>query len=244
MRTAMKMKNMIALLTVLALLLCGAASAEEEPAVKTGIYTIINKTGEIVTEVKITDNITGESVVFPAEGTELLAGPFEDDGIVILYFDIPKDEDGEKRLTLSYRTESGREESYTTLSIETVNIELLSADAMTGATPIGLKEPKPEKTAEYTFYNLTGEVVTALSLTDNEDGMSIRTFFDDGFDPGESFILSYVIPAERENTTLTLQFETASGKVGTYTAVKIEDTSISLLDIGTSDSPVSFTAPD
>ena len=42
----MKMKNMIALLTVLALLLCGAASAEEEPAVKTGIYTIINKTGE------------------------------------------------------------------------------------------------------------------------------------------------------------------------------------------------------
>ena len=45
----MNMKKIFALLTVMALLFSCAAFAEEEPApVKTGVYTIFNKTGELV----------------------------------------------------------------------------------------------------------------------------------------------------------------------------------------------------
>ena len=57
----MKTRKIFALLIAVALLFSCAALAEEElPKVQTGIYTISNKTGEAVTEVKITDNVTGE----------------------------------------------------------------------------------------------------------------------------------------------------------------------------------------
>ena len=236
----MNTKKILALLIALALLLCSAALAEENPAEKIGIYTVINKTGEAVTEVKITDNVTGAVSVFPDEGEV-----FDNDGIVIMYFDIPGTEDGEHRLTLSYKTESGREEAFTTLSIEEVTIELLAADAMTGATPIAISMPKPEVTGVYTFYNLTGEVVTSLTLTDNEDGAQISTSFPDGLAPNESITLTYAIPEERKDTTLTLRFETASGKTGVFTSLKIEQVPISLLDIDTvaGATPISFAEP-
>ena len=49
----MNMRKILALLAVMALLFSCAAFAEDEvPAVKTGVYTIINKTGEAITEVK------------------------------------------------------------------------------------------------------------------------------------------------------------------------------------------------
>ena len=48
-------------------------------------------------------------------------------------------EDGEHRLTLQYTVETGENTytvySFTTLSIEEVTLELLSPDAITGATP-------------------------------------------------------------------------------------------------------------
>ena len=239
----MKTRKIIALLTALALLLCSAAFAEEAPAVKTGIYAVINKTGETVTEVKITDNVTGVSNVFPTEADE----PIEKDGIVIFYFDIPGTEDGEHRLTLSYKTESGREETFGTLSIEEVSIELLAADAMTGATPI--KFSMPEKTGQvgkYTLYNLTGEDITSLSLRANEYDTEIRTAFENGFSPDESYILEFMAPAEWENLTLTLQFTTRSGKSAGFSTLKIEEAPISMLDIDTltGPAPIAFKAPE
>ena len=97
----------------------------------------------------------------------------------------------------------------------------------------------------YTIYNLTGEVVTKLSLTDNVSGAAISTVFDDGFAPNESFVFSYAIPEEQKDTKLTLRFETESGKVGAFTTLSIEEVPISLLDIDalTGPTPISFTAP-
>jgi len=224
----MNAKKVFALLTALALLLCCTAFAEEEPApVKTGVYTIINKTGETVTEVKITDNVTGLDNVFPFIENEFLAP----DGIVVLYFDIPAEEDGEHRLTLSYKTESGREETFGTLSIEEVKIDLLATDAMTGATPIKITKQEPDQIGSYTIYNLTGEIVTVLNLIDNEDGATIRQVFQNGLAPDESYIINFAVPAGRENVTLTLQFVTESGKIGEFKTLHIEEAPISLLDI-------------
>ena len=235
-------EKILALLAVLVLLLCSAALAEENPPMKTGVYTIVNKTGEQVIEVKITDNVTGESFAFPLEGSEDV---FNNEATVIMYFGIPESEDGDHRLTLSYKTESGREESFGTLSIEEVNIDLLAAGAMTGATPIAFSMPVPEIAGRYTFYNLTGEVVTTLTLTDNEDGAEINSVFLDGLAPDEDITVTYAVPEERKDTTLTLRFETESGKSGTFTTLKIEEVPISLLDVDavSGATPISFSAP-
>jgi len=239
----MKTRKIFALLLAMALLFSCAAFAEEEIApVKTGAYTIINKTGETVTEVKITDNVTGDTNVFPFVEDVFLG----QDDVVILYFDIPEAEDGEHRLTLSYKTESGREETFGTLSIEEVTIDLLAPDAMTGATPIAFSMPEAKQEGIYTFYNRTGEVITILNLIDNEDGATIRTAFNNGFAPNETYTLSFIVPADRENVTLTLQFVTESGKIGIFNTLKIEEATIDLLDVDSVSgaTPISFKVPN
>ena len=244
----MNTKRIFALLAVLALLLCSAAFAEEEmPALKTGVYTILNKTGETVTEVKITDNVTGEANVFSVNEEEGLSGPFTEDTTVVMYFDIPEAEDGEHRLTLSYKTESGREETFGTLSIEEVTIDLLAADAVTGATPIAFSMPKAEAAGKYTFCNKTGETVLSLNLTNNDKtGADMRIAFPDGFAPDESYTVTYAVPEEAKDTTLTLQFVTESGYVGAFSTLKIEEASISLLEVDAASgaTTISFSAPD
>ncbi len=238
----MNTRKIFALLMAMALLFSCAALAEDEPIkVQTGVYTIMNKTGEAVTELKIIDNVTGESNDFPFVEN----GVLEEDGLLILYFDIPEGEDGSHRLTLSYKTASGREETFGTLSIEEVNIDLLAADAMTGATPIAFSMPVAEKTGTYTFYNRTGEVVKFINLIDNEDGATIRAAFKDGFAPDESHTIVFSVPGDRENVTLTLQFVTESGKIGVFSTLNIEDVPITLLDVDSVSgaTPISFSAP-
>jgi hypothetical protein len=239
----MSARKIFALLTAVALLFSCAALAEEEPAkVQTGVYTIKNKTGEPVIEVKITDNVTGESNDWTFTEQE----PFDADGLMILYFDIPEGENGEHRLTLSFKTKSGREEAFGTLSIEEVNIDLLAADAMTGATPIAFSKPTPAQTGTYTFYNRTGEVVSFINLIDNEDGAAVRLGFKDGFAPDESQVLEFSVPGDRKDVTLTLQFVTESGKIGTFGTLKIEEVPITLLDVDSVSgaTPISFSAPN
>ena len=239
----MNTKRIFALLTAVAMLLCCGALAEEETAPeKTGVYTVFNKTGEPVTELKITDNITGEENVFPIEEGKF----FDEKGIAVFYVDIPENEDGEHRLTLSFKTLSGREESFKTLSIEEVNIDLLATDAMTGATPIAFSMQQAEASGVYTFYNLTGENVTYLELKDNDDGAQMGFTFDDGLKPNDSFVVNYVIPADRNDVTLTLKFVTESGNTSSFPTLKIEEAPISLLAIDalTGPTPISFTAPN
>ena len=239
----MNMKKIFALLTVMALLFSCAAFAEEEPApVKTGVYTIFNKTGELVTEVKLTDNVTGETNDFFAEEDF----NFSSDGIVVLYFDVPEAEADQHTLTLSYKTESGREEAFTTLKIEEATIELLAADAMTGATPIAFTIPEAKQEGRYTLYNRTGETVKIVNLIDNEDGTVIRQVFQNGLEPNETYEMGYIAPADRENISLTLQFVTESGKIGIFKTLKIEEVPITLLDVDSVSgaTPISFSVPE
>ena len=239
----MNVKKIFALLAAMALLFSCAAFAEEEPApVKTGVYTIFNKTGELVTEVKLTDNVTGETNDFFAEEDF----NFSSDGIVVLYFDVPEAEADQHTLTLSYKTESGREEAFTTLKIEEATIELLAADAMTGATPIAFTIPEAKQEGRYTLYNRTGEIVKVVNLIDNEDGTVIRQVFQNGLEPNETYEMGYIAPADRENITLTLQFVTESGKIGIFKTLKIEEVPITLLDVDSVSgaTPISFSVPE
>ena len=240
----MNTRKIFALLTAVALLFSCAAFAEGgTESVQIGTYTIYNKTGETVTEVKIIDNETGVDNVFPADGI----GSLENDGMISMTYEIPKGEDGNHRLTLSFKTESGREETFGTLSIEEVNIDLLAADAMTGATPIAFSEATKMQTGTYTFYNKTGETVLFIILIENgENGAASRLGFKDGFAPNEEQVLSFSVPADREDVTLTLQFVTESGKIGIFNTLKIEEAPITLLDVDSISgaTPISFTAPN
>ena len=99
-----------------------------------GYYVLRNTTGATVSDVILTDNVTGARIAISREGG-LKDGESMDIG-----FSIPADEDGHHRLTLQYTVETGENQytvySFTTLSIEEATIELLSPDAITGATPI------------------------------------------------------------------------------------------------------------
>jgi len=241
----MKTRKIFALLTVLALLFSCAALAEGgADDVETGTYTIYNKTGEAVLEVKITDNVTGIEYVYPEGG----AGSLLNDDMITMMVNVPTDGTGSHGLTLSFKTESGREESFPTLHVEEVVIDLLAADAMTGATPIAFREAEKNEMVEgeYTFYNKTGETVLFLNLIENvENGLAQWITFDDGFAPDTEKEFDFSVPAERKDTTLTLQFVTESGKIGIFNTLKIEKAPITLLEVDafSGATPISFTAP-
>ena len=240
----MNTRKIAALLTALALLFSCAALAEGgTDSVQIGTYNIYNKTGETVVEVKITDNVTGDATVFPSDG----AGSLENDGMMTMSIAFPAGEDGNHRLTLSYKTESGREETFSTLSIEEVNIDLLAADAMTGATPIAFRQVEKTQTGTYTFYNKTGEKVLFINLIENgEEPVTLRYGFDNGLAPNANHTLSIGVAADKKDVTLTLQFVTESGKIGIFNTLKIEEAPITLLDVDSVSgaTPISFKAPD
>ena len=94
--------------------------------VTAGLYTIHNTTGEMVSELYVYEtgaeekgeNLAGEGL----NDTEKVEATYEGTTDTVL--------------TLEFTTESGFHGTFETLYIEEVNINLLAADAMTGATPI------------------------------------------------------------------------------------------------------------
>ena len=94
--------------------------------VTAGLYTIRNTTGELVSELYVYEtgaeekgeNLAGEGL----NDTEKVETTYEGTTDTVL--------------TLEFTTESGFQGTFETLYIEEVNINLLAADAMTGATPI------------------------------------------------------------------------------------------------------------
>ena len=94
--------------------------------VTTAVYTIHNTTGELVSELYVYEtgaeekgeNLAGEGL----NDTEKVEATYEGTTDTVL--------------TLEFTTESGFQGTFETLYIEEVNINLLAADAMTGATPI------------------------------------------------------------------------------------------------------------
>ena len=112
-----------------------AAKAASE---QVGTYTVYNKTGENVTDLYLIDNVTGES------SSNLAGAGFAADAMTVITKTLAGGEDGHGRLTFCFKTESGYEAAFTTLSIEVAPITLLAADAMTGATPITFFAPAAE----------------------------------------------------------------------------------------------------
>ena len=135
-------KTLVLLLAALILLAAGCtakitptpteAPAPAEPEICT--YTVVNTTGEKVTELYITDNATGEK-------SENYAGEGLADGASV---EIKGTNKEGYVVTLSFRTEGGVEREFTTLHFETVIINLLPlpTDATTGATAISFAMPE------------------------------------------------------------------------------------------------------
>ena len=102
------------------------ADVDTTDEVTVGVYTIHNTTGELVSELYVYEtgaeekgeNLAGEGL----NDTEKVEATYEGTTDTVL--------------TLEFTTESGFQGTFETLYIEEVNINLLAADAMTGATPI------------------------------------------------------------------------------------------------------------
>ena len=215
----------------------GIIEAAKAAGAQTGTYTIYNVTGENVTELYLADTVTGE------QGINYAVNGFAADACMVITKTIPAGEDGHHRLNLTFKTESGYEGSFPTLSIEVAPISLLSADAMTGATQISFKAPPKVQTGKYTIYNLTGETVKAVTITDNVTGDAATG---GPLDPDGSVEMTFSIPEDEDgHGRLTLTFETESGYQGSFTTLSIEEAPISLLaqDAMTGATQISFTAP-
>lgn len=96
----------------------------------TATYTLVNQTGEKVKEVTFTNNVDGTAFETVKD--------LDKDATIAYSIGYPGDKTGKEsfELTLKFVTESGYEGTFATLHFETVTINLLSADAMTGATQI------------------------------------------------------------------------------------------------------------
>ena len=113
----------------------GVIEAAKAAGTQTGTYTVYNKTGETVTCLQLVDNVTGE------KGVNYAGAGIAADACVVITKSMAAAEDGNHRLTLHFETESGYAADFATLSIEVVPITLLTADAMTGATPLTFFAP-------------------------------------------------------------------------------------------------------
>ena len=221
------MKKIAALILALSLTLsCACVFAEEE----TCTYTLFNETGEKITELYVTDNATGEKSENYA-GAEGL-----DKGAIVEINGTNKEG---YVITLSFKTESGYEASFTTLHFETVPISQLAADALTGATPISFSAP----VCTYKVYNVTGEKITELYVTDNATGEKSENFAGEGLAEGESVEIK---GTKKADYVVTLSFKTESGYEAAFTTLHFEDVPISLLaaDALTGATPISFKAPE
>ncbi len=115
---------------------CAVIAAAKAADTQKGTYTFYNKTGETVTELYFTDNVTGEKSV------NLVGAGLAADAVYTVVRTLPGGEDGHHRFTLSFKTESGYEGAFATLSLETVPMTLLAqADVATGATQITFFAP-------------------------------------------------------------------------------------------------------
>ncbi|MDO5033704.1 MAG: cytochrome C [Eubacteriales bacterium] len=107
------------------------AAAEE-----TGVYTLVNKTGEKVVELYHYANDSKD------KGENLAGEGLEDGKTATSTVNLAADKTEDFVSTLEFKTESGYEAKFEKLHFETVEIELLAEDAMTGATPIAFVKGK------------------------------------------------------------------------------------------------------
>ena len=245
------MKKAVALFLAFALMfLCAGVFAEEE----TCTYTVFNETGEKVTELYVTDNVTGEKSENLA-GEEGLAN-----GAIIEINGTNKEG---YVITLSFVTESGYEAAFETLHFETVpitlfakqtvedNIAAAGPDATSGATPISFFAP----VCTYTVINTTGEKITELFVIDNATGEKSENYAAEGLADGESVEIK---GTKKADYVVTLGFKTESGYEAAFETLHFETVPIWVLskqaveaniaaagtDATSGATPISFRAPE
>ncbi len=237
------MKKLIALLLSLALLCaCAAVLAEEETvpvdAYQFAHYQFRNLTGDDIVFLSLTDNKTGEEWQFITDGDAL-----EKDQVLYLSFSeegTETKEDLEHRYTLSFGTASDYTASFKTLSFEDVLIDLLAADAVTGATPIKFN-PKMFQVGNYKVINNTDQVLESVTITENADENNNSTVYP-MLDPEMFCFVDFIIDPESEaERALTIQFKFADGTECSYGSLSIEEASLTLTpDTVTGATPFAF----
>ena len=114
----------------------GIIAAAKAASNETGTYTFYNKTGEVVKELYLVDNLTGE------KGVNYAVNGFAADAKMVVTRTITAEEKAAGySMTVAFKTEGGYEGSFPTLHIEVAPITLLAADALTGATQISFFAP-------------------------------------------------------------------------------------------------------
>ena len=235
------MKKLFAVVLALALVLSCAAVAEEATE-QIANFTIFNLTGETVTELTLTENASGKVTDLLVDFPEGMPadGTFGTGDVAY-----PADAEAHGFFTLAFKTESGYEGKFETLSIETAPISLLAADAMTGPTMISFKAPNWP--CDYEIHNVTGEIVESLTLTDNVTG-DVLDVLDGGImQDGDIINVGVGLPqTEEAHARLTLAFKTASGYEGKFETLSIEVAPIYLLSAEgmTGATMISFRAPE
>lgn len=224
------MKKLIAILLSLALLCaCAAVLAEADTvpvdAYQFAHYQFRNLTGDDIIELSLTDNKTGEVQQFLTEGDTL-----EKDQVLYLSFSeegTETKEDLEHRYTLSFTTAGEYKAEFKTLSFENVLIDLLAADAVTGATPIKFN-PKMFQVGSYKVINNTEKVLESVTITENADENNNSTVYP-MLDPEMFCFVDFIIDPESEHErALTIRFKFADGTECSYGALSIEEASLTL----------------
>lgn len=238
------MKKLVALLLTFALLLtCTAVlaeAAEETAEPRIAHYQIRNLTGDAVLVLKLKDNLTGEEIsllndAVPALGLE-----------EIMYFDLPADPE-ETDETLSHRFtltfSNGSEEKvfeFKTLSFENVLIDLLSEDAMTGATPIKFSG-KMFQIGKYKIINNTDKALQSVKFIENSkpDDFYQQSLL---LNPGEFGVATYAMDPEADgHHALTIEFGFADGSSASFGTLSIEEASLTMdTDTVTGATPFKF----
>lgn len=103
---------------------CGAKKTEHAE------YTVYNTTGANLAELYMYD--AGSS----KKGDNLAGKGLADGASVVIKRDATKEEAEKAVYVLEFKAEGQETQKFETLHFETVNINLLSVDAMSGATPI------------------------------------------------------------------------------------------------------------
>ena len=244
------MRKIVLALLMAAMLVfsCVAGLAEEAADENICTYVVWNETGELVTELYLIDNASGEK-------GENYAG---EEGLASQASVEIKGEnyDGYVK-TLAFKTESGYEAAFATLHFENVPISLLrnpvvvegdeEADAVTSATPINFFVPV--HTAFYNLVNLTGEKVVEITCTDNATGEVIAKGWEeaDGIEAlaaDESLLVCVDCNADvTKDLEMTLKFVTESGYTGEFKTLHFENVTINLLsaDAMTGVTQIAFT---
>ncbi len=221
------MKKLLALLLSLAMLLpCAALAdeAEDEEEDLAASYQFRNATGETLVALAVTDNVTGAVDDLLPEGDTLPDGGF----ILAVEYLPAGDEQLQYRYTLSFETESGYKAEYEKLSFENVLIDLLSADAVSGATPVRFSADMLQ-TGNYRIVNSTGKTLVKVVITENATGENL--VFEPMAEPGMEAYVVFTIDAGNENQrALTIDLTFDDGAKCSFGTLNIEDASLTLTE--------------